>query len=143
MPTIYHDLVITAPILKVFEGITNPALIDEWWTEKCQGTPELNKEYTLGFTPECIWKASVTVFEKNKSFELTLTDAQEDWLGTKVGFVVEENGKDTKLKFQHCGWKEINEHFRISSYCWAVYLRILKRYLEAGIRIPYKERDSV
>ncbi len=48
-----------------------------------------------------------------------------------------------EVSFYHMGWPENNEHFRISCYCWAMYLRILKRYIEYGEKVPYKSRLSV
>ena len=33
-----------------------------------------------------------------------------------------------------------NEHWRISCYCWAMYLRLIRRYLEYGETIPYESR---
>ena len=38
------------------------------------------------------------------------------------------------------GWPSANEHCRISSYCWAMYLRILRRFLEHGEVVPYEAR---
>jgi Activator of Hsp90 ATPase homolog 1-like protein len=32
---------------------------------------------------------------------------------------------------------------KISSYCWAMYLRILKRYVEFGEEVPYEKRLQV
>ncbi|MEQ1763530.1 MAG: SRPBCC domain-containing protein [Pyrinomonadaceae bacterium] len=142
MPTIYHDLTISAPISKVFEGVTNPALIDVWWTRKCQGIPKIGEEYTLDFSPECIWKAVVSECKTDECFELTMTDAMEDWLGSRLRFSVDARENGTKLRFEHKGWAEVSEHFRISSYCWAVYLNVLKKHLETGVVIPYEERHS-
>jgi hypothetical protein len=45
--------------------------------------------------------------------------------------------------FRHTGWAEPNEHFRISNHCWAMYLRILRRYLEYGEIVPYEQRLDV
>jgi uncharacterized protein YndB with AHSA1/START domain len=143
MNTIFHDVKINAPINKVFEGVTSPSLLNEWWTYKCNGVLQLEGEYQLDFTGGCIWYARVTNFIPNHEFELTMFNSQEDWDGTKVGFILEDKENSTKLRFYHSGWKEVNEHFRISSYCWAVYLRILKGFLEKGIRVPYQNRDGV
>jgi uncharacterized protein YndB with AHSA1/START domain len=143
MSTIFHDLYIEAPASKVFKGISSPELLDEWWTNKCKGDVALGREYQLYFTPEYIWQATVTKYNPAKEFELTVHDSHIDWDGTKVGFMVQEKGEHTKLQFYHSDWKEINEHFRVSSYCWATYLRILKRFLEKGERVPYDQRDYV
>jgi hypothetical protein len=42
--------------------------------------------------------------------------------------------------FYHLCWPEANEHWRVSNYCWAMYLRILKRYLESGESVAYEKR---
>jgi hypothetical protein len=41
------------------------------------------------------------------------------------------------------GWPVDNEHWRISCYCWAMYLRLLRRYLEHGEIVPYERRLEV
>lgn len=97
----------------------------------------------LGFTHNCYWYGKVTRLSQDREFELLIFNSQEDWDNTRVGFTLEERGDTTKLSFCHVDWRSINEHFRISSYCWAVYLRVLKGFLEKGIRVPYKDRDSV
>ena len=47
----------------------------------------------------------------------------------------------TAKQYPHlAGWLEANAHFRRSSYCWAMYLRLLQRYLEQGETVPYADR---
>lgn len=48
-----------------------------------------------------------------------------------------------EVLFYHTGWKEANAHYRISAFCWAMYLRLLKRYVESGERVRYEERLDV
>lgn len=141
--SIYHDLIIKAEISQVFKGISAPELLNEWWTDTCKGELALGGEFELGFTQSCIWHGRVTKLTTNKKFELLIVNSHEDWDDTKVGFVLDEKNNATKICFYHSDWKNLNEHFRISSYCWAVYLRILKGYLEKGIRVAFKERDEV
>ena len=45
-----------------------------------------------------------------------------------------------QVRFYHTGWPTQNEHWRISCYCWAMYLRLLRRYLEKGETVPYEQR---
>jgi len=79
----------------------------------------------------------------DSEFELEIVSAQEDWLGTRVGFILNENDGVTQVHFHHLGWPDSNEHYRISCYCWAMYLRLLKRYLEFGDVVPYENRLDV
>jgi len=76
-------------------------------------------------------------------FELEMVRADEDWMHTKVGFELEEKAGVTEVRFHHRGWPSENEHFRISSFCWAMYLRVLKRHLEHGENVPYERRLEV
>jgi uncharacterized protein YndB with AHSA1/START domain len=142
MHGILHDLTIAASAAKVFEAVTSPALLDQWWTSRAAGLPRLGETYELGFTPECTWQATVTRCTPGSSFELTMGRSDADWQDTRVAFAVEPRGAGTALRFSHTGWRDANEHFRVSSFCWASYLRILKRHLETGARVPYEERDQ-
>lgn len=125
---------------QAFEGVSNPVYLDEWWTKKCKGKPALKESYELYFSPEHIWKAEVTKCDPPHAFELTLIEAHEDWLATRVGFKLRPQGDGISMEFYHDQWKEENEHYKISCYCWPVYMRTLKYYLERGVRVPYEQR---
>jgi hypothetical protein len=45
-----------------------------------------------------------------------------------------------RATFAHRGWPEANDHYRTSSFCWAMYLRLMKRHLETGEQVPYAIR---
>jgi hypothetical protein len=97
----------------------------------------------LDFGPEYRWGAVVTKAEPGRAFELRMTRADPDWLGTLVGFELEPGKWGTNVLFYHRGWPDANAHYRISCHCWALYLRIMRRYLEHGESVPYAERLSV
>jgi uncharacterized protein YndB with AHSA1/START domain len=140
---ILHDFPINAPTARVFEAISTPADLDRWWTERCAGDPRMGAEYSLRFGPGYDWRATVTRWDPGSAFELQLTRADADWLGSLVGFDLKETAGETQVRFHHRGWPAPNEHYRISTYCWAMYLRILKRYLEHGELVPYERRLEV
>jgi uncharacterized protein YndB with AHSA1/START domain len=140
MPDIYHTFPINAPADKVFRGISTSEGIDRWWTKASLGAPQLNAVYKLSFGPGYDWSAKVSKFKENNVFELTMTESDKDWNGTKVGFILNQKTKSTEVQFYHTGWPQANEHYKISSYCWAMYLRILKRYLEFGEQVPFEKR---
>ena len=81
--------------------------------------------------------------ESGRLFELQLTDAMPDWVGSRVRFEIEPpaaGSELTTLRFAHLGWPEVSEHYRISSFCWAMYLRLMKKAIETGEVVPYAER---
>jgi len=143
MANIYHNFPVKHSPSKVFENIVTAQGLDNWWTKKAEVNPELGGIYLLDFGPGYVWKAKVSQFQPAKEFELTFTEADADWMGTRVGFQL--NGRDNKtdVVFYHCGWPAENDHFKNSSYCWAMYLRILKRFTERGEQVAYERRLDV
>lgn len=143
MADIYHDFPIKAPPDQVYEAVSSPRGLDAWWTDRSSGEPTEGTEYELGFGPGYDWRARVTRAVAPSDFELQLTRADPDWLGTRVGFHLERTADATQVRFCHTGWPTPNEHWRISCYCWAMYLRVLRRYLEHGESVPYEQRLDV
>ena len=143
MPDIVHDLPIKAAASRVFRAASTPAELDHWWTARSAGKPRLGAEYELWFGPEHDWRATVTRCEPDVEFELTLNRADQEWVGTQVGFQLEAKGGATQVRFHHLGWPAATEHYRVSCYCWAMYLRVLRRYLEHGESVPYERRLDV
>ena len=143
MADILQDFPIKAPARRVFQTISQPAGLDQWWTISSAGEPRLGAEYQLFFGPEYDWRAKVSRCTPDKEFEFELTRADSEWLGSRVGFQLQANGDVTQVRFHHLGWPVESEHYRISCHCWAMYLRILRRYLEHGETVPYERRLDV
>jgi uncharacterized protein YndB with AHSA1/START domain len=145
MADIFHDFPIRVSPDSVFRAISTPSGLDEWWTKRSAGEPRLGSEYTLWFGPEYDWRAEVTRSEPPSSFELKMIRAHEDWLGTRVSFVLSpaDQADVTNVRFSHLDWPQANEHWRVSCYCWAMYLRVLRRFLEFGERVAYEKRLDV
>lgn len=140
MPDILQDFPIAADADRVFEAIATPAGLDQWWTKTCSGEPTVGGLWQLGFGPEYQWQATVTRYERPLCFELTLVRSDADWKGTTVGFELTVNGRMTDVRFSHRGWPAESTHFRVSCHCWALYLRVLRRYLEHSERVAYEDR---
>lgn len=143
MADILYQFPINASANQVFEAISSPAGLNSWWAKDSKGKPVTGEIYELGFGPEYAWEAVVSLCIPDKEFEFTLTKADGDWTGSKVGFSLSGNEELTWVEFYHTGWPQRNEHFRISGFCWAMYLRLMKRFLEFGETVVYEERLNV
>ena len=143
MPDITQDFPIAAVPDRVFGAISTAAGLDAWWTKRSAGHPRMGSIYDLGFGPGYDWRARVTRCEPGAAFELEMVSADADWLGTRVGFELTPTPAGTQVRFHHLGWPEANEHYRTSCFCWAMYLRIMKRNLEYGETVPYERRFAV
>ncbi len=140
MADIHHYFLINATEDKVFEAVSSPTGLDAWWTKKSKGSAQVGGQYTLDFGPGYEWTAAATKYQPAKAFELSISHADSDWTGTKVGFELDQRNSITHIKFWHVAWREDNEHFRTSNYCWAMYLRLLKRFVEFGEIVKYENR---
>jgi uncharacterized protein YndB with AHSA1/START domain len=140
---ILQDFVITATPDRVFRAVSTPAELDSWWTMRSAGAARVGTTYDLGFGPGYDWRAEVTQCVPDENFELHLIQADADWLGTRVGFHLERHTAGTQVHFHHTGWPRSNEHYRTSCYCWAMYLRLLRRMVEQGEIVPYERRLDV
>lgn len=140
MSDIFHDFPINAPVERVFAAVSTPQGLDIWWAKQSAGVPRVGAEYELGFGEGYDWRARVTRCVPDAEFEVEMTHADGDWIGTRVGFRLEPREGGTWVRFHHTGWPSPNDHYRISCNCWAMYLRILRRHLEHGETVPYESR---
>lgn len=140
MPDIVHLFPVKAPLQEVFRAISTPTGLDAWWTKRSSGEPIAGAVYELWFGPDYDWRAAVSRCVPETEFQLEMTRAHEDWQGTRVTFLLKERDGGTQVRFQHSGWKAENDHYQTSCYCWAMYLRLLKRHAENGEVVPYEDR---
>ncbi|XCF05553.1 SRPBCC domain-containing protein [Tamlana crocina] len=138
---IYHNFLIKASPKEVFDGVSQPKHLDNWWTLKSSGIPEIGAEYNLNFTDKYDWYCKVSKVIPNQSFHLKMSKADADWSPTTFGFDLEKTEKGTMVLFSHINWPEANNHFKHSSFCWALLLNGLKNYLEKGIVVPFEDRE--
>lgn len=137
---ILQDFPIRASAVRVYDAIATPAGLDAWWTLECRGTPTVGALYELGFGPEYQWRAVVRIAEPARAFALELVTADDDWTGTVVSFTLTERDGVTQVAFAHTGWRAANAHYRTTTHCWALYLRLLRRFVEHGERVAYDVR---
>lgn len=142
MPDILHDLVIARPPEDVYRAIALPSGLDRWWTRSSAGRAEVGAEFQFGFGPGYDWTAMVIEAVPDRRLVWRMAVALPDWVGTVIGFSLEPVGRGTRVRFRHEGWAEADDHYRISSYCWAMYLRLLARLVEHGEVVPYEDRLS-
>lgn len=61
----------------------------------------------------------------------------EEWVGTRVEWVLRQDAAHTIVLFRHLGWAEPVEFMHHCSTKWASYLLSLKALLETGRGLPH------
>ena len=143
MPDIIQEFSVKAPPDRVFQAFATPGGLEKWWTKESSGESREGGTFRLYFGPEFEWQGRVTRHIPPHAFEIQITQAHPDWIGTVVGCELTTENDGTRIRFYHNGWPEQNEHWRVSCYCWAMYLRILRRNLEHGETVEYEKRLDV
>ncbi|NAS30788.1 SRPBCC domain-containing protein [Flavobacteriaceae bacterium R38] len=138
---IYHDITIKGSVESIYQAITVPEHLNNWWTLKSSGEPSEGTAYNFYFSPEYDWYGNVIKATQNQDFHIKMTKSDADWTPTSFGFDLEKTNAGVLLKFWHVGWQQCNEHFRRSSFCWAMLLNGLKNYVEKGVIIPFENRE--
>ncbi|MBV9436452.1 MAG: hypothetical protein JOZ44_10400, partial [Acidobacteria bacterium] len=54
MADIIQQLMVKAPVNRVFQAMSTPAGLDRWWTKTSTGTPEEGGEYASSLVPNMI-----------------------------------------------------------------------------------------
>lgn len=140
MPSILHDFIVHATPDRVYSAFVTSEGLDAWWTRLSAGAPNVGNAYAFYFGVGYDWRGRVLRAEPDRLIEWEITVAEDDWIGTRVGAELTRVAGSTRVRFWHEGWKQENDHFRTSSFCWAMYLRLLKRWAELGDVVPYDLR---
>lgn len=138
---IYHHLLVEAKPKTVYDAITLPEHLNNWWPLKSSGEPKIGTEYNFYFGDKYDWYGKVSRCKTYQSFHIKMTASDEDWNPTSFGFDLEKDDMGTGLTFQHIGWRACNTHFKTASYCWAILLKGLKDYVEKGTIVPFDKRS--
>jgi len=142
MADILHRFHVAAPAAEVFEAIATREGLNAWWTLDAQGRAVPDTSWRFFFSKDFDWKGRTVSVSPGKLIEWVFTDAEPDWTGTKLRIELKPVSGGTSVEFSHTDWNEASDHYRTSSFCWALYLRLLKRYVERGEVVPYAERDD-
>ena len=132
---------IKASAKEVFDAVSLPEHLNNWWPLKSSGTPELDPVYNLNFTDQYNWFGKVVQVEANTSFFIKMTDSDADWNPKTFGFTLEEKENAVCLRFSHTDWVHNNDELKHSSFCWAMLLNGLKNYVEKGVIVHFEERE--
>jgi uncharacterized protein YndB with AHSA1/START domain len=141
MPDIHHIFFVQSNPQKVFDAFCTERGLNSWWTLESKGQPVPGNMYTFYFGPEYDWSAEVVHCIPGKELTWRMRETMDDWKRTQVGFQLSEKNKGTSVAFFHTGWREANEHFGITNFCWAMLLNGLKNYVERGLGVPHASRN--
>jgi uncharacterized protein YndB with AHSA1/START domain len=129
---------------KVYAALTTLEGLSGWWTNDTRGeSGSVGGAIVFRFSADGkeIGAFAMRVIELAPESRVLwqVADGPEDWIGTKIGFDVHQDGNYTIVLFKHQGWKETGESMHHCSTKWAMFLMSLKSLLETGKGAPSPE----
>jgi uncharacterized protein YndB with AHSA1/START domain len=137
MKSIYHRLVIEAPVEKVYEAITTQQGLSGWWTPETKAKPEVGSVSRFAFGPDYFKELKVEELKPVSRVKWICLKGYDEWIGTTMTFELQPHARGTVLLLHHDGFKEYNDGFASCSYDWAIFLRSLKLLCQTGKGTPY------
>lgn len=137
--SIYHRLLIEAPVEKVYEALTTQKGLAGWWTPDTLAKPEVGSILRFAFGPDYFKEMKVAELKPYSKIKWICLKAFEEWIGTTLTFELELHSKGAILLFHHDGWKNYTREFASCSFDWALFFRSLKFLCETGKGIPYPD----
>ena len=136
MPDILHRVGIKSPADKVYRALTTRDGLASWWTDDTQVEGNI---IAFRFGERGFIDMKVLDHDQDRRVTWQVVDGPEDWIGSKVGFDLRQDGDQTVVLFGHRGWKEASEFMHHCSTKWGSFLMSLKSAVETGKGAPFPE----
>jgi uncharacterized protein YndB with AHSA1/START domain len=123
----------------VYSALTTSEGVAGWWTTRNQTSGEVGSVDRMWF-PEMpmAWELRVDEAVPGKLLTRHCVGGPPQWIGTDVRMTLEaapEGG--TRLLFDHTGFAQVDEMFRMVTLGWAQMLLRLKQSVESGEPVPF------
>lgn len=136
MVDIVHRVGIKAPLDAAYRALTTREGLADWWTRDTQGEGKPGGTLRFRFVKDGVdmggFDMKVLALEANRRVDWLVIDGPPEWVGTRVGFELRQEGEYAIVLFRHEGWKEANEFMHHCSTKWATFLMSLKSLVETG-----------
>jgi hypothetical protein len=137
MPDILHKVGIKSTSLDdVYNALATIDGLSSRWTTTTRAESKVGGELQFRFG-DGGFDMKVLELEPGKRVLWQVVDGPEEWIGTKIGFDLNQNGDWTVVLFKHQGWKAPVEFMHHCSTKWAVFLLSLKSLQETGKGEPW------
>jgi uncharacterized protein YndB with AHSA1/START domain len=138
MADILHELRIQASADALQEAITTADGLAAFWTDQTDATPKPGTTATFAFGPhrETVFDMRVDTIAPDR-VDWTCVGGPDEWVGTKLHWLLRPDGDATTLRFEHRDWKREDGAVASCSYTWAMILERLDHFVVDGRVDPY------
>jgi uncharacterized protein YndB with AHSA1/START domain len=140
MVDILHRVGIKSSPDAVYRALATREGVAGWWTNNTQGESKVGGALRFSFSAGGAeiggFEMKVLELDPAKRVLWQVVGGPEEWIGTKIGFDLKQEGEYSIVLFKHQGWKEPVEFMHHCSTKWAIFLMSLKSLVETGKGAP-------
>jgi uncharacterized protein YndB with AHSA1/START domain len=137
MSAIIEELTIAVAPERIFNAITEPDEIVQWWSDEARVKPEVGSLGEFRFRPPAgVLQFEVAELEQDKKVHWFSRQGPPQWAGTSVIWQLAPVQGGTRVAFTHEGFAQVDESFERTRGNWNYFLDSLKSYLETGTGTP-------
>lgn len=139
MSDIVQELMIEATPERVFQALTRPDGITQWWANHVIAEPKVDTIVEIRFDNGEVMKMEIIDLEVGKKVYWKVKLAPHNWEGSTITWDLTPTPKGTKLLFGHHDLVAGKSGYSIDDTRagWEYFLESLKSYLERGKGTPY------
>ncbi len=137
MPDILHRVGVKASTNDVFKALATIDGLSGWWTATTSGKSEPGGNIRFQFGDRGFFHTTVVELVPGKRVLWQVVDGPEEWIGTKIGFELKQEGEQATVLFKHEGWAQPVEFMHHCSTKWATFLMSMKAFVETGRGTPF------
>ena len=129
----------TAGADAVYTALSTTDGVASWWTTRNETTGTVGEVDRMWFPDAPIaWELRTEEAVPGKLLARHCVGGPPQWIGTEVRFTLEPNAAGgTRILFDHTGFGQVDETFRIVTLGWVQMLLRLSQYLESGQPAPF------
>ncbi len=137
MAEIKHLFHISAPREKVYQSLATVSGLAGWWAKETSGNADVGGVIEFHFGPVFMNKMKVRHLKNGEIVNWECVEGPTDWIGTRINFALDENEGKTRIRFEHSGFKETDDHFAQCNFSWGRYMVSLRELCEKGKGSPF------
>jgi uncharacterized protein YndB with AHSA1/START domain len=140
MSEILMQVDVSADREAVWEALTTEQGITSWWTTRAEVPSGVGGVLRLRFPDAPMtWDLRVDRARAPEELVWHCVGGPPQWVDTEIrfGLAPAEPGQGTTIRFDHVGWRETDQMFRVVTFGWGQMLARLKGFADTGKPAPY------
>ena len=137
MPELLHEILIEAPVKKIYAALTTPIGVRGWWTADTEMEERVGGSVVLGFLKRAtVFRMKIEKLEPSKRVVWSCYGDLGEWKGTKLTWKIAPKDKGSVLQLRHANWRKTSHMFAMCNSSWGELMHRLKDYSEGKKRGP-------